>query len=172
MATATQEKSSQEGCCCPYWAPLTCSCLLVKDDLFIPLKSHIAVYCFSSRFSLCPYYLQLADAANQTKEKQKNPSNHRRSTRIPGYRSFRFTKLIDKQLFKTKEDTTWTFDVSDHGVRFASEQILTHDTVIHFFVEDDTSATTVEGIGRVVWCAPLHNTSLFQVGAAITWLLR
>lgn len=176
MATATPEKLSQVRCFCPYWSPFTCSCLLVKDALFIPLKSHVTLYCFSSRFSFCPYYLQLAEGENQAKKTQKKPTNHRRSVRIPGYHSFRYSQLIDKQLNKqlnkTKESNTWTLDVSDHGLRFASEQSLAQDTAIRFFVEDDLSVTKIEGVGRVVWSAPLKNTSLFQVGVAITWLFR
>jgi len=173
MATATPEKLLvQVRRSCPYWSPFTSSCLLVKNDLFIPLKSHVAVYCFSSRFSFCPTYLQFAEADSQPEAAAAQPVNHRRSVRIPGYHDFRFSQIITKQQVKTTESTTWTLDLSDHGLRFASSRSLIQDTAIRFFVEDETKAATIEGVGKVVWSAPLKNTSLYQVGVAITWLFR
>lgn len=170
MTNSTPKIVSQGNCL--YWAPFTYSCLLVKDGLFVPLKSHVFMYCHSSRFSLCPHYQQLVDTKKPTEIKQQEPINHRRSVRFLGYNNFYFSKLIGRHLFKTKEENTWTFDVSDHGVRFASTQQLTHGTTLHFFIEDDEVAATVEGVGRVVWCDPLKRTSLFQVGVAIDWLYR
>jgi len=79
---------------------------------------------------------------------------------------------MGKHLSKTWEDRTWTFDVSEHGVRFASDKLLVPDTAIHFLLEDDEIATTVEGVGKITWCAPLKNISLFQVGVALGWLCR
>ncbi len=171
MATVTQEKTPPEECSCLYWAPFTYSCLLVKDTLFMPSKGHVLLYCHSCRFSLCPHYQQLVDAEEPTKIKQAEPLDHRRSIRFPGYHNFRFSKVTNKHFSKAKENNTWTFDMSEHGVRFASEQVLTRDTAIRFFVEDDEITTRAEGVGRVVWCAPLANTSLFQVGVSFDLLV-
>lgn len=172
MAIATPDNLLQARCSCPYWSPFTYSCLLVKDDLFIPLKSHVAVYCFSSRFYFCPTYVEFAEAENQPQAKGTAAFNQRRSVRIPGYHNFSFSQLINKKLLKSREKTTWTLDMSDHGLRFASDQSLTQDTAIRFFVEDEARAATIEGVGKVVWSAPLKNTTLYQVGLAITWLFK
>lgn len=172
MAASTPKTVSLENCSCLYWAPFTCSCLLVKDGLLIPLKNHVLMYCHSSQFSLCPHYQQLVDAEHPTEIKQPGSINRRRSISFPGYHDFYFSKLIGRPLFKTEEEKTWTFDVSDHGVRFASEQLLTSNTAIHFFIEDEEIAATIDGVGRVIWCDPLKDTPLFQVGIAIGWLYR
>jgi len=168
----TQETTSSKECYCLYWAPFTCSCLLITNGLLLPLKEYILLYCHTNRFFLCPHYQQLANAEELTETEPKKPMNHRRSIRFPGYHDFYFSKLIGKHLLKTREENTWTFDISDYGVRFASDQSLTRDAAIHFLVKDDEIATTVEGVGRVVWCDPLKHTPLFQVGVAIDWLFR
>jgi len=170
MATVTQNKALQEYCSCPYWSPFTCCCLLVKDDLFIPLQHHVVMYCLSSRFAWCSYYVQLAGFENQTEPEQEHSINHRRSIRTSRYNRFSYAEIVDNHLFKNGTDTTWTFDLSEHGIRFASDQLLEPETAIHFCVEDEETFTTMKGVGKVVWCTPLKSTSFFQVGVAITWL--
>jgi len=82
------------------------------------------------------------------------------------------TEIIDTHLFNIRANNTWTFDLSDHGLCFASEQALARDTAIRFFIEANETIATTEGVGEVVWCVPLKNTAFFQVGIAINWLFK
>ena len=172
MATITQNKTVQESCTCPYWSPLICCCLLVTDDFFIPLKDHIMMYCLSSRFSKCSYYSRQESIENQTHRDQKHSINNRRSTRTCRCMRFNYSEFIDNHFFKKRHDTTFTFDISDHGIRFASEKLFEPDTNIHFSVENKETFGTIEGVGKVVWCSPLKSSPFFQVGMAVTWLFR
>ena len=166
MATATPKKLWPARCSCPYWSPCTSSCLLVESDLFIPLKNHVALYCSSGRFALCPTYLHLTEAASQPQAAEEKPIKRRRSVRIPCHHPFRFSQVVNRQPADMQENTSWILDVSDHGLRFASDQSLSQETTICFCIEDEATATKIEGVGRVVWSAPLNNTSLYQVGVA------
>ena len=170
MPTDTQKKTVQEYCACPYWSPFTRCCLLVKEDLFIPLNHHVMMYCLSSRYAWCSYYLQLASIEQHPESDQDHSINHRRSMRTSRHNRFSYSAIGDSHPFKKDTDTTWTVDLSEHGIRFASEKLLEPDTAIQFCVEDEETFSTIKGVGKVIWCTPLNSTSFFQVGVAITWL--
>jgi hypothetical protein len=164
------QKSRLKKCTCPYWAASSRACLLVKEGLFLPLQQHVDVYCLSSRYPSCRHYLLLAEAQNKTiqeRQEQTSAISRRRSIRIPSHYSFRFSEITaNDQLPGLQEDDAWTIDLSDHGIRFASRQWLTPDTVIRFFLILDDSNGGIEKTGRVIWCEPLENMPLYHAGIA------
>ena len=172
MATVTQNETVQEPCSCPYWSPLTGCCLLAKDDLFIPLKDHALIYCLSSRFSWCSYYLELEGCENQTDFDKEKAINNRRSIRTPYYNRLSCLEFVDRNTFKEVNSNSWTSDTSEHGIGFVSQKFIYTDKIILFCVEEEMPYATIRGYGKVIWCKCINKKYLFRVGVAITWLLQ
>ena len=150
-------------------SPSRRACLLVKEGLFIPIDQHVAIYCLSSHYLSCRHYQLLANAEDEAGQDQIAPINRRRSIRTPSRHAFRFSEITDHDnLPGLREDDAWTVDLSDHGIRFASRQVLIRDTDINFFMEADNTAAKVEGTGKVIWCEPLENTPMFHAGIVFT----
>ena len=165
----TAETTASARSTCPHWCRSSRSCLLVKEGLFLPIVQHVASYCLSSHYPSCLHYQLLAGADGETGRDRSEPSNRRRSIRVPSTHTFRFSEITGHdQIPGLRENDAWTIDLSDHGIRFASRQMLTADTAIRFFLEADDSTSPVEGTGRVVWCEPLENTPLFHAGITFT----
>lgn len=165
----TTASSTSARTACPHWCQACRSCQLVKEGLFLPIDQHVASYCLSSHYPSCVHYQLLAGVDGETGRDRCEPSNRRRSIRVPSTHAFRFSEITGHdQLPGLREDDAWTIDLSDHGIRFASRQMLTTDTAIRFLLESDDATTPVEGIGRVIWCEPLENTPLFHAGITFT----
>ena len=130
------------------------------------------MYCLSSRFSRCSFYSQRAILENQTILEQKQLINNRRSVRICHRMRFNYSEIVNNYQLKKSDDTAWTLDISDHGIRFAGEKLFVPETAIHFFIENREAFRTLEGVGKVVWCSPLKSSPFFQVGMAVTWLFH
>lgn len=163
------DKHQVKQCSCPHWCACSRSCQLVKDGLFMPIDQHVVAYCLSSNHSMCSYYQLLAGAEDKAGQDQAASANRRRSIRIPSRHSFRFSEITGHDSRPgLREDDAWTIDLSDHGIRFTSRQLLNLDTEIRFLLEADDRAAQVEGIGKVVWCEPLENTALFHAGIVFT----
>jgi len=128
------------------------------------------MYCLSSSFSMCSYYSQRASFKNQILRDQEHSTNHRRSIRICHCKRFSYSEILNNHLVNKGNDTSWTMDISEHGIRFASDKLLEPETAIHFSVDNEEAFTTIEGVGKVVWCSPHISSSFFQVGLAVTWL--
>jgi len=151
---------------CPHWCSSSSSCPLVKNGLFMPLEQHVAAYCLSTYYPSCSQYQLQTGAVDR---EQTDPINRRLSIRVPCRHSFHFSEIIGHDhLPGLHEDNTWTIDLSDHGIRFASRHLLPLDTDIRFFLETDDRIDKIEGTGRVVWCTPLDNTALFHAGIVFT----
>jgi len=163
------ETASSGRSTCPHWCRSSRSCQLVKEGLFLPIDQHVASYCLSSHYPSCVHYQLLAGVDGDTGRDRDEAANRRRSIRVPGTHAFRFSEITGHdQMPGLRENDAWTIDLSDHGIRFASRQLLTADTAIRFFLEAEDSTPPVEGIGRVVWCEPLENTPLFHAGITFT----
>ncbi len=163
-ATAPQTPRLKR-CTCPYWHPSSRACLSVEEGLFIPVYQHVEAYCLSTSYSSCGHYHLTTEPPAETKQNQGSPPNRRRSIRVPNYHNFRFSEITgDDQTPGLQEDDAWTVDLSDYGIRFATRQLLTPDTAIHFSLDSDDTATKIEGTGKVIWSEPLANTPLFHAG--------
>lgn len=170
-----QEKSSSSSgrhidtghTSCPHWAPLTGTCLLVKDGLFLPVEQHIITYCQTSHYRNCRHFQQLAGEENHSGLSPIPEDNRRRSIRVPGRHAFRFSEITGSdQLPGIREDDAWTIDLSEHGLRFATRQTLAPQTPIRFLIQFNRILPPAEGSGRVVWSEPIENTQLFHAGIA------
>ncbi|MBV5318842.1 MAG: hypothetical protein JZU50_13675, partial [Desulfobulbaceae bacterium] len=131
--------TSAKSCCtigiCPHYCPYSRSCQLVKEGLFLPIDQHVASYCLSSHYPSCLHYQLLAGDEGETAQQQSEPDNRRRSIRVPSNHNFRFSEITGHDQFPgLRENDAWTVDLSDHGIRFASRQLLTVDTTIRFFL--------------------------------------
>ncbi|MGD9948356.1 MAG: PilZ domain-containing protein [Desulfobulbus sp.] len=143
--------------------------MLVKDGLFLPVPEHIAAYCTSQYYLSCHHYQLLANLHDHPPKEDQRPINRRRSIRIPRYHLFRFSELSpNKQTPETRQEETWTIDVSEHGIRFASYRYLAPDTLIRFSLEGENRLNIDNGQARVVWSEPLENTPLFHAGIAFS----
>jgi len=166
--TTTPAPSCILRCSCPHYCSSNRSCQLIQEGLFLPIDQHVASYCLSSHFHSCLHYQLLAGTEGETGQLQSEAANRRRSIRIPSNHTFCFSEITGHDQFPgLRENDAWTVDLSDHGIRFASRQLLLADTDIRFFLKTDDSAPLIEGIGRVVWCEPLENTPLYH--AAISF---
>lgn len=166
---ATWETAGNDQAACPHWCRSCRSCLLVKEGLFLPINQHVISYCLARHYSSCLHYQLLAGEAEPADHKQLKPDNRRRSIRVPSTHTFRFSEITGHDHIPgLRENDAWTIDLSDHGIRFASRQMLTADTAIRFLLEADDSTSPVEGTGRVIWCEPLENTPLFHAGITFT----
>jgi len=131
------------------------------------VEEHIATFCLDSHHTLCVHFERLAGRGQQEEATVPPPVNRRRSIRIPDRRLFRFSEITGSdQIPGIREDDAWTIDLSDHGIRFATRQLLTPQTDVRFVVETGGTSGLLEGIGRVVWAEPLENTALFHAGIA------
>jgi hypothetical protein len=154
---------------CPHWDSSNRSCLLIKDGIFLPLEQHVAIFCLSAHFAACPQYRLPADTRFGTCEAGRMLDNRRRSIRIPSRHIFRFSEMTGSDLLPgIQEEDAWTIDLSDHGIRFATRQLLPPETVIHFTVQTNGRATKIEGSGRIIWSEPLVKTSQFHAAIAFT----
>jgi hypothetical protein len=154
---------------CQHWFPPSRSCLLVTDGLFIPVYQHVTTYCLTSFYSSCFQYQLLAGDEDEAGQERREPINRRRSIRVPVRHTFRFSEITGHDHIPgVREDDAWTIDLSNHGIRFASRQLLPLNMAIHFFMEADDTAAEFEGNGRVVWCEPLAASPLFHAGIVLT----
>ena len=97
------------------------------------------------------------------------PVNRRRSVRIPQFHLFRFSELHpNKRGSDNQAEETWTIDVSEHGMRFASYRYLPPNTRIQYTVEGESRGNLSRGQGKVIWSEPLENTQLFHAGIAFS----
>ena len=143
--------------------------MLVKDGLFLPVQEHITAYCTSQHYPSCRHYQLLASEHQEPARDNHLPVNRRRSVRVPQYHLFRFSELHPKQ--RTPEnrlEETWTIDVSEHGIRFASYRYLAPNTLIRFSLEGDNRRDIARGEARVSWSEPLENTPLYHAGIAFS----
>jgi hypothetical protein len=142
--------------------------MLVTDGLFLPVPEHIATYCTSSHYPFCSHYQLLATPADRLAPPDHLPINRRRFVRVPRYHVFRFSEITGSDhppLERTEE--TWTIDLSQEGIRFASYHLLAPETMIRFSLEGQNSVCPPTGLGRVIWSEPLENTLLFHSGIAL-----
>lgn len=164
--TTTLNGYQPKQCSCPHLCTSSMSCLLVKNGLFIPIEQQVATYCLSRNHPSCFQYHLLIGADDNLEREQTEPINRRQSIRVPCRHSFHFSEITGHDHIPgLHEVNSWTYDLSDHGICFASRQLLNLDTDIRFLLEADDR---IEGTGRVVWCAPLDNTALFQAGIVFT----
>jgi hypothetical protein len=163
------KKSRTVRSSCPHWDAENRLCLLVQDGLFLPVNTHIATFCLDSQHTLCAHFERLAEQELQNGDNTQAPANRRRSVRIPYHLPFRFSEIPGSdQPPLIREDDAWTVDLSDHGIRFATRQLLTVDTTIHFILGMDDTSTKFEGTGRVIWSVPLANMPIFHAGIVLT----
>jgi len=156
-------------CGCPQYCSISRSCMLVKEGLFLPMDQHVASYCLSSHYPSCSHYQLQAAAEGEINQKYSELLNRRQSIRIPSSHTFLFSEITaHDQIPGVRENDAWTVDLSDHGIRFASRQLLTADTAIRFILKADINTPEIEGTGRVIWCEPLVNTPLYHAAIAFT----
>jgi hypothetical protein len=154
---------------CPHWDSPSHTCQLIEVGLFLPVEQHVVSFCLSSHYPSCRHYQLLATLDNTSGRVDTPPVNRRRSIRIPSHHVFRFSEITGRDhLPGVREDDAWTIDLSEHGIRFATRQVLTADTALRFSLDVDETATKIEGIGRVIWSVPLANTPLFHAGIVFT----
>jgi hypothetical protein len=154
---------------CPHWDPGNRSCLLVRDGLYLPIEQHVIAYCLSDQYASCSHYGMLSGEEKEVRNDHESSLNRRRSIRIPHQHPFRFSEIIENDQHPgVREDDAWTIDISEHGVRFATRQRLTTNTMLNFCLEVGETAAKIEGTGRIIWSVPLANTPLFHVGIAFT----
>jgi hypothetical protein len=151
---------------CPHWEQESCSCLQVCDGIFLPVDSHRSVYCLTSQYTLCGQYGQ---SAGQNEQTGQPASNRRRSARVPCHYIFRFAELTGShQVPSIREDDAWTVDVSTHGIRFATRQMLPPETALQFEVVKGPGKKPVSGAGRVIWSKAVESSHLFHAGIVFT----
>jgi hypothetical protein len=68
---------------------------------------------------------------------------------------------------KHHQEQTWSIDVSEHGLCFASPRRLKPDTMIHFSAEEENRFGLGKGIGRMDWSQDPGNTGLFCSGVEL-----
>lgn len=156
-----------EARCCPYWSAISKACLLVKDGLFLPVQEHITAYCTSQYYLSCQHFQRLATSQNERQQEGQLPDNRRRSVRVPRYHIFRFSEITPaNQSLENRQEESWTIDVCEHGLRFASYRHLTPDSMIRFSLEGEERLSPTQGNARVIWSRPLESTALFHTGIA------
>ncbi|MCL2789126.1 MAG: PilZ domain-containing protein [Desulfobulbus sp.] len=152
---------------CSYWEPETRSCLLVRDGIFLPVGTQISTYCLTSQYTICHQFEQLA--IRDSRDKQADADNRRRSIRIPCHHVFRFSEMTGSdQLPSIREDDAWTVDLSAHGVCFATRQMIPLETVLQFEVCRGSGKESILGTGQVIWSKPIENSPLFHSAIAFT----
>lgn len=155
-------------CTCPYWAAEEKACSLVKEGLFLPTEAHFSTYCTSPHFSFCDHYQRLAPPPEIPALPDQHPANRRRSVRVPQRMIFRFSVIGGTEHPAiTRQEESWTLDISEGGLCFASRRRLTPDTMIRFSVEGENEFGMGRGQGRVVWFGGVGNTGLFGCGVEI-----
>ena len=155
-------------CACPHWLPEGRNCGLITEGLFLPLEQHITAYCRSCHYPACLHYQLLAGKSSAEPAHETTPLNRRRSIRIPHRHLFRFSEITGSdQNGGFREDDAWTVDLSDHGIRFATRQLLPLGATLRFQVDTGVPGGTRQGIGRVTWSQPLEKSPLFHAGIAL-----
>ena len=149
---------------CPHWEPETRACLLISDGIFLPVDTQIRTYCLTSQYMLCNEYGQMAA---QDRRNERAASDNRRSTRIPCYHVFRFSEITGSdQIPSIREDDAWTVDLSAHGIRFATRQMIPPATVLQFEMDKGSGKESISGSGRVIWSKPIESSPLFHSAIA------
>ena len=168
LSNQTASPTKNAACNCPHWCEGSKSCMLVKEGLFLPIQEHIIAYCTSQYYPSCQHYQLLAHPQPPPLKDDQLSINRRRSIRVPRYHLFRFSELCtNNQCTENREEETWTIDVSEHGIRFASYRLLTPDTHILYALERENMAQS-RGRGRVIWSRPLDNTPMFHAAISLT----
>lgn len=154
---------------CPHWDASNRVCLLVTDGLLVPVEQHVTSYCLSSHFPSCRHHQLLSGTGNETQQFDTPSLNRRRSIRFPSHHVFRFSEITGSDHNPgIRQNDAWTVDLSEHGIRFVTRQLLTTETPLRFQVEVEETATQIEGIGWVIWSIPLANAPLFHAGIAFS----
>ena len=144
-------------------------CLLVTDGLLVPVEQHVTSFCLSSHYPTCSHFQLLSGTGDEAQQFDTPSLNRRRSIRIPSHHVFRFSEITGSNHNPgVKQDDAWTVDLSEHGIRFVTRQLLTTETSLRFQVEVEETATQIEGSGWVIWSIPLANAPLFHAGIAFS----
>jgi hypothetical protein len=154
---------------CPHWDASNRVCLLVTDGLLVPVEQHVTSYCLSSHYPSCRHHRMLSETGNEAQQFETPSFNRRRSIRIPSRYIFRFSEITGSDHNPgVRQDDAWTIDLSEHGIRFVTRQLLTMKTSLRFQLEVEETATQIEGSGWVIWSIPLANAPLFHAGIAFS----
>ena len=151
---------------CPYLEPDSRFCQLVEEGIFLPVDAHITTYCLTSQYALCSQYELLAVRDHWNEPNGRPLSNRRRSARVPSHHLFRFSEITGSdQPPSIREDDALTVDLSAHGIRFTTRQLLPPETALRFEVVKG-GKKSMAGTGRVVWSKPIENSFLFHSAIA------
>jgi len=155
---------------CPHWEQESRSCRQVDDGIFLPVDSHSSIYCLTRQYTLCSQYGQ---PAGQSEQAEQLADNRRHSVRTPCHYLFRFAEITGShQIPLIREDDAWTVDVSAHGIRFATRQMIPPETALQFEVVKGAGKEPISGAGRVVWSRPVESSRLFHSGIVFTGQLH
>jgi len=163
----TVRDGSASSTACPHWSRTTRNCLLCKGGLFLPVAEHVATYCQTGNFTSCPQFLEAMTGGTPPGSEAGQAENRRRYERIPARLSFRLSEfLAEESLENLIDDSACTVDLSPGGIRFESHRCLSVDSLVRFFITDESSINSYCGTGRVRWCCSLDKAPLFHVGVA------
>ena len=161
---------------CPYWLDATKSCLISKQGLYLPVTEHILTYCRTGNHLFCAQFEQQVaglpehqnGSAKVVDRRQRKESDRRESARIFGSHSLQLTEIQDGDSPPSSLDkNATTIDLSAGGIRLQTHCELPVDSMVSFSM-NGASGPPVQGIGRIKWCRPMEDGSVYQAGLVFT----
>lgn len=154
---------------CSHWDSVSLSCRQIKDGLFLPIEQHVITYCQSNHYPLCPHYQLLSADQSEVRKDAVPLCDRRRSNRLPCHHIVHFSEISNcNPRMNRRSDDAWTIDLSEHGIRLATRQLLPKDSTLSFILIAGETMTSIEGTGRVIWAEHFKNTTLFHAGIDFT----
>lgn len=168
----SQNKIPVKAYVCPYWLDTTKSCLISKQGLYLPVSEHIQTYCRTGNHLFCPQFEQQvaglpgyqSGSGKVTDRRQGKESDRRENARISGSHSLKLTELKeDGNATSLIDKNATTIDLSVGGIRLQTHCDLLVDSMVSFSM-NGASGPPVQGIGRIKWCRPLDDGSVYHAG--------
>ncbi len=148
---------------CSYWNADKKECLVSKEGLYLPVRTHIDSYCLTGNHVSCPKYQEChQDEFNICRPSTDNRRQHQRMVRRFSFRVSEFFSDTDSP--ELIDDTAVTVDVSLGGIRFQSHEPVNVDSLVLFSLNGNEINPSLEGVGKVKWCRTHDEGRYFHAG--------
>lgn len=151
---------------CPHWSALSMKCRICKDGLFIPLDSHIEIYCKTPEYPQClQYSLHTTNLLDRIKTTRQLEKNRRKFKRFEANYKITLVKLIHSGAIVTHSATVAeTLDLSSAGMRVTTNKALFNDAELQFSFDTSFPEELQNCTGQVAWCNKEIDTHGYQAG--------
>lgn len=152
---------------CLYWSKKKNECLLTKNGVFIPMPSHIKMYCVTEHFYRCQHYVKGSKLLDEvTGDFPYKFGGGRRRYHREKKRFSVFLKTCDSNDNPSEilDEEAYVVDFGVGGIGLESSKEIPPTGLLAFTFGPDFIIPDLQGIGEVRWSGPVPDADAFQAG--------